>query len=786
MDGLVTHFVDEAANPRTLAALSAGGLAYRFGRIGILGLGVRGSGFGLTWLRPLSVAVGLGSEVTAFEFTNRAFQSFTPNPELRTPNLWSFSGPGGWREGLATSAITFGMLKGAGFLAREQNIVLQHAFQSSAMVAGHSSTGLLGITPRPEGTLAEQFFHAEATNIQLAAGTSLVHSAAPGFHALERSLDLSLSTRPSMARNPHGFSLLQEAITGGPRQRPPSGQSLERPLPRMDIMMMSSGKPPREGNGNGNGDPDPTPPAHPPSRRTSLPNILEGIAKISSREGAKEALAQLAAGLTGPLQRRVFAALNDLEAGLPINPIIRRILEDPKLQRAAFLSPAAKEQIKIRIQAIQEGETVHSTHPPSPMVGGWPSPIGFKRIAQEHGISYDDLAKILNHVFAPQIDLSRYTSYEKPIFIAQEDEAKLTAYAKLNFQSIGEVVFFARKDLSRNWTVQDAARHLRMEPQEWEAIENNEQIPSQKHMERMARSFGLHIGYLKEVVSQTSQHFPALSPVPSPTSEVGTSDPSELDPRPATGEAPTTAPHSMPPDVEKLEQIYQQRLTYLEEATSTPVGTWPIEAEDGLLEMRGIARFFVDRNKRLKSQIDIDERTGVLSINGLKRMTPKLEGHLLLPSRRQSDGPRKSDWVLMLDLDFFRKINEDITHPNANIVLRTVAQIMTESVRFRDIVARYGGEEFFVWLSNSDREGAIRVAEAIRAAVEQHTYQIPGYIPFNATLSIGVAEMRLLPNPEEGGDPVHEGALQDAIIRADRALFISKRDGRNRWTLSDE
>ena len=82
------------------------------------------------------------------------------------------------------------MLRGAGYLAREQNIILQHALQSTAMVAGHQGAAGLRILPQPEGSLAEQFLHAEATNLQLAAGGSLLHTVAPGIHAMERNLDL--------------------------------------------------------------------------------------------------------------------------------------------------------------------------------------------------------------------------------------------------------------------------------------------------------------------------------------------------------------------------------------------------------------------------------------------------------------------------------------------------------------------------------------------------------------------------------------------------------------------
>jgi len=78
VDGLVTHFVHEAANAMTLVSLVAGGMAYRMGRIGVLGMGPGGS----LVRGPLSLVVGLGSEVTAFEFTNRLLHSVPLTPAL--------------------------------------------------------------------------------------------------------------------------------------------------------------------------------------------------------------------------------------------------------------------------------------------------------------------------------------------------------------------------------------------------------------------------------------------------------------------------------------------------------------------------------------------------------------------------------------------------------------------------------------------------------------------------------------------------------------------------------
>jgi hypothetical protein len=195
VDEAVGLFLEQATDPKVLASMTAAGLAFRLGRV---------AGFGTSALRvssslrfPISYALGFGSEVLALEFTNRTLHSLwaTRRSPLQSgsPDLWSWSGPGGWKEGLSSSALTFGMLRGIGYLAREQNIIVQHAFQSFALVLGHQSASLLGIVPKSSGSFGEQILHAEVTTLQMGAGMGLVQSLAPNLGALERALDLSSS-----------------------------------------------------------------------------------------------------------------------------------------------------------------------------------------------------------------------------------------------------------------------------------------------------------------------------------------------------------------------------------------------------------------------------------------------------------------------------------------------------------------------------------------------------------------------------------------------------------------
>lgn len=127
--------------------------------------------------------------------------------------------------------------------------------------------------------------------------------------------------------------------------------------------------------------------------------------------------------------------------------------------------------------------------------------------------------------------------------------------------------------------------------------------------------------------------------------------------------------------------------------------------------------------------------------------------------------------VVMMDVDFFKKVNDNHGHQAGDEVLMAVASVMRQSFRTTDILGRYGGEEFAAVLVETDEAGAMSLAERMREATEKQSVETgPGVI--RVTMSLGVALVR------EGEGP--EAVLQ----RADEALYRAKESGRNRVVLS--
>jgi diguanylate cyclase (GGDEF)-like protein len=123
--------------------------------------------------------------------------------------------------------------------------------------------------------------------------------------------------------------------------------------------------------------------------------------------------------------------------------------------------------------------------------------------------------------------------------------------------------------------------------------------------------------------------------------------------------------------------------------------------------------------------------------------------------------------LLLIDIDFFKKVNDSYGHPAGDAVLREVAGIIKKAVREVDIPARYGGEEFAAVLIDTDRPGAKQTAERLRTKVMESAFAFEDK-KLTVTVSIGLATI-----------PHDALSKEELIERADKALYHAKKGGRN-------
>ncbi len=129
--------------------------------------------------------------------------------------------------------------------------------------------------------------------------------------------------------------------------------------------------------------------------------------------------------------------------------------------------------------------------------------------------------------------------------------------------------------------------------------------------------------------------------------------------------------------------------------------------------------------------------------------------------------------VLLLDIDYFKSVNDRYGHITGDLVLATVAAALRAATRPHQLVGRFGGEEFVVLLAEVDIDGAAHVAERLRRQVAATRCRLDGHPPLSVTISVGVAAA--------AGPDID---LTFLLEQADAALYRAKADGRNRIRLA--
>lgn len=123
--------------------------------------------------------------------------------------------------------------------------------------------------------------------------------------------------------------------------------------------------------------------------------------------------------------------------------------------------------------------------------------------------------------------------------------------------------------------------------------------------------------------------------------------------------------------------------------------------------------------------------------------------------------------VILIDIDFFKEVNDTYGHNVGDVFLREVANLLKSSVRIEDVVGRWGGEEFVILSNNYTIDGVLSLAEKIRKNIEKHNFKTIGH----KTISLGVAVLN------------KEDTQETILSRADKSLYHAKKTGRNKVCL---
>lgn len=177
------------------------------------------------------------------------------------------------------------------------------------------------------------------------------------------------------------------------------------------------------------------------------------------------------------------------------------------------------------------------------------------------------------------------------------------------------------------------------------------------------------------------------------------------------------------------------------------------------------SRFF-DKTKHL-SQHD-----GLTGLYNHRMFEEKL--HQEINRRNRTQKPLS---LIMLDIDHFKQFNDNYGHQAGDAVLVELADIMLKQCRCTsiDVCCRYGGEEFAIIMPELELHNAVKVAERLRQAVENNSFSIEGKKPGDrVTVSLGVA----------GISGTEDLSTEELVKKADEALYLSKRNGRNRVSYS--
>lgn len=194
--------------------------------------------------------------------------------------------------------------------------------------------------------------------------------------------------------------------------------------------------------------------------------------------------------------------------------------------------------------------------------------------------------------------------------------------------------------------------------------------------------------------------------------------------------------------------------------------TKPFHNQELLARVKNHLELKFTRDELRKALIELEKLAKTDDLTGISNRR-----HFIALAEREFNLAKRQKRVfslLILDIDYFKQINDTYGHPMGDKVIQFVARKCVDCIRQEDLCARWGGEEFIVFLSETTLEGAIMVANRIRMNIDDGAIEIEDH-KINVTVSIGVSAY----NPDDAN-------VNQTISRGDMALYRAKNHGRNK------
>ncbi len=179
----------------------------------------------------------------------------------------------------------------------------------------------------------------------------------------------------------------------------------------------------------------------------------------------------------------------------------------------------------------------------------------------------------------------------------------------------------------------------------------------------------------------------------------------------------------------------------------------------GFLYFKEIAEKYVDKHRDMK----INSLTKEASVDYLTGLKNRRYARKYVLDKTN----RKNDFIVICDIDFFKKVNDTYGHVCGDYVLKEIAKILKHAFRTSDLVCRWGGEEFLIYINKTEASVIEERLEQVRLTIEEKVFSYDEK-NFNVTMTFGYSEI------DENIE------IEDNLKNADDALYYGKKNGRNK------